>query len=80
MIACTDAIANERQLLKLEGKCGIYIFLYSNVYTRSGQTFRTKERIAKNFEAERRTDSCRKIKRVVTTADVLISTLNHAKS
>ena len=40
----------------------------SFVYARGGQTFHTKGRIEKNFEAEGRTNWKSKIKKIITTA------------
>ena len=42
-------------------------------YARVGQTFRTKGRIGKNFEAEDCTAWKSKVRKVITTADVLFS-------
>ena len=45
-------------------------------YARGGQTFRTKGRIGKNFEAEGRTAWRSKAKKVTNPADVLFSSRN----
>ena len=50
-------------------------------YIRGGQTFYTKGHIGKKFEAEDGTDWKSKIKKVITTADVLLfSTQNQVKN
>ena len=48
--------------------------------SRGAQTFCAKGRIGKNFEAEGRTDWKSKMKKVITTADVLFSTQNQVQS
>ena len=53
---------------------------YRVIQARGGQTFRTKSRIEKNFEAEGRTDWKNKVKKVITSAGVLFSTQKQAMS
>ena len=45
-------------------------------YTKGGQTSRTKGRVGKKFETEDRTDWKSKVKKIITTADVLFSAQN----